>query len=775
MFRNRGLLRALAELSPRARYAWAVLLALVVLAGQMLLRSVDEGRVPFLLFNPAIVFAAAAFGSAPALLVYGAGLLFGLHVFAPAALSHAGPDRAALLAYAMMGFVYIYLGQLGRIYAGRALRAEHQLVADRLAESEARHTYLHELLLQAPGFVAVLRGPEHIIELTNDAFDELVGRRDLTGRAFRAAVPELAGQALMAHLDEAFRTGGRYSARDTEVLVRPGPGDVPQPRFIDFALQPTTAGAAVTGVFIAGVDVTARKLARDALLLNEERLKDGLQAARMAVWDWDLLTDQVHFSDSAVAIFGASLDELRQPWHLLHPDDVPRLRLARERALAERGTYLETVRARRADTGAELWIEVRGRVLVDQAGMPRTLRGVTIDVTLRHVAELGLREAERRKDEFLAMLAHELRNPLAPISAAATMLQHRGVTPAQVEQASAIIGRQAAHMVRLVDDLLDAARISRGKVELRYEPFDLALSVEDAIEQVRPLLERKGLVLTVRRPSQALPVDGDRARLTQVVANLLNNAARYTPDGGAIDVTLAASGSSVRVTVSDNGCGIAPALLPGVFELFTQGQRSRDRTQGGLGIGLAIVHGLVRMHGGRVAAYSDGPGQGARFEVTLPLAPPQANQAPLAAGDAPAAAGHREVLPDGMTVLVVDDNRDAADTLAALLRSHGVHCVVEYGAAAALQRAMRERPRVCILDIGLPDMDGIELARQLRARQDGPLLLVAQSGYGQAHDRAAGLAAGFDHYFVKPVAVGSLLAVLAQALQPGAAPALAAS
>ncbi|AVR96815.1 hybrid sensor histidine kinase/response regulator [Pseudoduganella armeniaca] len=773
MFRNRGLLRALAELSPRARFAWAALLALAVLAGQVLLRSVDEGKVPFLLFNPAIVFAAAAFGIWPAMLVYGTGLLFGLHVFMSAALTLAGPQRAALLAYAVMGFVYIYLGQLGRIYAGRAMRAERQLVADRLAQSEARRAYLHDLLLQAPGFVAVLRGPEHVIELTNEAFDELVGRRDLTGRVFRAAVPELAGQALMAHLDEAFRTGGRYSARDTEVLVRPAPGAAPRTHFIDFALQPTNTGAEVTGVFIAGVDVTARKLARDALLLNEERLKDGLQAARMAVWDCDLATEQVHFSDSAVAIFGASLDVLRQPWHLLHPDDVPRLRLARERALAERGTYLETVRARRADTGAELWIEVRGRVLTDQAGVPRTLRGVTIDVTLRHVAELGLREAERRKDEFLAMLAHELRNPLAPISAAATMLQHPGATPPQVERASAIIGRQAAHMVRLVDDLLDAARISRGKVELRYEPFDLALSVEDAVEQVRPLLERKGHVLTVRGSPQPLPVDGDRARLTQVVANLLNNAARYTPDGGAIEVALAASATSVHVTVSDNGCGIAPALLPGVFDMFTQGQRGRDRTQGGLGIGLAIVHGLVRMHGGRVAAFSDGAGQGARFEVTLPLALPRAGGAALSPHGAAARQGPQEGPPPGTTVLVVDDNRDAADTLAALLHSHGMHCTVEYGAVAALQRAVRERPRVCILDIGLPDMDGIELARQLRQRLDGPLLLLAQSGYGQAHDRAAGLAAGFDHYFVKPVALETLLAVLAQALQPGAAQALA--
>ena len=760
MFRNRSLLRAIAALSPGSRYAWAAALALFVLAAQALLRTVDGGRVPFLLVNPAIVFAAAAFGSGPALLVYATGMLYGLHLFAPDAnpLLLEEPEQAAMLAYAAMGFVYIYLGHLGRIYAGRALRAERQLVADRLAESEARRAYLHDLLLQAPGFVAVLRGPEHVIDLTNEAFDELIGRRGLTGRAFGAAVPELAGQALMSHLDRAYRTGGRFSARDTEVWVRLDAKAPAQLRYIDFVLQPTTVGADVTGVFIAGVDVTARKLARDALLLNEERLEDGRQAARMAVWDWDLATDDVRFSDSAVAIFGASVEALRRPWHLLHPDDVARLRLAQERALAERGSYLETVRAHRADTGAELWIEMRARVLTDAAGVPRTLRGVTLDVTLRHVAELGLREAERRKDEFLAMLAHELRNPLAPISAAATMLQHPGVQAAQVERASAIIGRQAAHMVRLVDDLLDAARISRGKVELRYEPFDFAAAVEDAIEQVRPLVERKRHALEVHWPRQLALVDGDRARLTQVVSNLLNNAARYTAEGGRIDVTLEVAGPTVRLAVADNGCGIAPTLLPGVFELFTQGQRGRDRTQGGLGIGLAIVHGLVRMHGGRVRAHSDGPGLGARFEVTLPLS---REKVPVSA---PPVRGSQDALAaPGLTVLLVDDNQDAADALAALLTSGGLRCAVEYAPEPALQRALGERPDVCILDIGLPGMDGLELARRLRAGLGDAVLLIAQSGYGQAHDRAAGIAAGFDHYFVKPVEAAALFDVLRRA------------
>jgi PAS domain S-box-containing protein len=767
MFRNRGMLRAIAALSPGSRYAWAAVLALLVLVAQALLRTLDGGRVPFLMVNPAIVFAAAAFGSGPALLVYATGLLYGLHLFAPDAnpVLMAGPEQAALLAYAAMGFVYIYLGHLGRIYAGRALRAEHQLAADRLAESEARRAYLHDLLLQAPGFVAVLRGPEHVIELTNEAFDELVGRRDLTGRAFGEAVPELAGQAFTAHLDRAYRTGGRYSARDTEVWVRLDPGSDAQLRYIDFVLQPTTVGVEVTGVFIAGVDVTARKLARDALLLNEERLEDGLQAARMAVWDWDLVADEVSFSDSAVAIFGASVEALRRPWHLLHPDDVARLRLAQERALAERGSYLETVRAHRADTGAELWIEVRARVLSDADGVPRILRGVTLDVTLRHVAELGLRESERRKDEFLAMLAHELRNPLAPISAAATMLQHPGVQPALVERASAIIGRQAAHMVRLVDDLLDAARISRGKVELRYEPFDFATAVEDAIEQVKPLVERKRHALAVQRPRDIALVDGDRARLTQVVCNLLNNAARYTTEGGRIDVTLAVSGPSVRLTVADNGCGIAPTLLPGVFDLFTQGQRGRDRTQGGLGIGLAIVHGLVRMHGGRVCAHSDGPGQGARFDVTLPLSREMAPVPTPAVPQPPGAFAY-----PGLKVLLVDDNQDAADALAALLASAGLRCAVEYAPEPALQRALRERPDVCILDIGLPGMDGLELARRLRAGLGGAVLLIAQSGYGQAHDRAAGIAAGFDHYFVKPVDTGALFDVLGRTRRATAQP-----
>jgi CheY-like chemotaxis protein len=319
-------------------------------------------------------------------------------------------------------------------------------------------------------------------------------------------------------------------------------------------------------------------------------------------------------------------------------------------------------------------------------------------------------------------------------------------------------------MARLVDDLLDVSRISRGQIALRTEPVDLAAAVARAVEISRPLIDARHHALTVEVPPEPLPVDGDLTRLAQVFANLLNNAAKYTPDGGRVGLTVAHAGDTAEVRVRDTGVGIPPNLLPLVFDLFTQAERSLDRAQGGLGIGLSLVKTLVELHGGTVEAHSDGPGRGSEFVVRLPLteaAAPGAVPGVDAARPAPHSA-HRS--PHAQRVLVVDDNVDAATSMTVVLRAAGYATEAAHDGPAALALARDFRPEVALLDIGLPGMDGFELARRLRAEADGrPLLLIALTGYGGEDARRRAEAAGIDGYLVKPVDPEEVLALLQRA------------
>jgi CheY-like chemotaxis protein/two-component sensor histidine kinase len=370
-----------------------------------------------------------------------------------------------------------------------------------------------------------------------------------------------------------------------------------------------------------------------------------------------------------------------------------------------------------------------------------------------------LQVADRRKDEFLAMLAHELRNPLAPISTAAQLLRLSSRDPQVVCQASEIISRQIAHMTDLVDDLLDVSRVTRGLIRVDRARLDLRDTIAEAIEQVQAAVSRRSQILEQDIADQPLCVEGDAARLVQVLTNLLTNANKYTPPGGRISVRAWAEGEDVLVSVADTGCGIEPALLPHVFELFTQGRRTPDRSQGGLGIGLALVCSIVRLHDGQIDAHSEGPGRGSRFVLHLPRVE---SAAPVA--DVPAVAPDPARPAAGTRFLVVDDNADAACSLAQLLRTEGYPAVVAFDAEEAL-RVMRESPAfdVCVLDIGLPDMTGHELARRILASSPRRPLLVALTGYGQPEDREESLQSGFDHHLVKPVATPSLLALVAAA------------
>jgi signal transduction histidine kinase len=367
-------------------------------------------------------------------------------------------------------------------------------------------------------------------------------------------------------------------------------------------------------------------------------------------------------------------------------------------------------------------------------------------------------EADRRKDEFLAMLGHELRNPLAPIGAAAQLLGLTADNAGKVRSTSQIIARQVKHMTSLIDDLLDVARVTRGLITLDREVVGIGQILTEAAEQVEPMLRAKGQELTLNPPAERFNVEGDRKRLVQVFANVLQNAVKYTPNGGRIDVSAQADANEGCVRITDNGIGMAPEMVDHVFDLFAQAERSADRSQGGLGLGLSIVESLVRSHGGGVEAHSDGLGKGSTFTIRLPVHAGESLAARASDGEAGAADA-----AVSLRAMVVDDNQDAADTLAMLLEAGGYQVGVHYTAREALAAVGASRPHICLLDIGLPDMNGNELARELRQLPEtASAVLIAVTGYGQQEDRDNSRAAGFDHHLVKPVDVDQLMRMLSK-------------
>ncbi len=377
---------------------------------------------------------------------------------------------------------------------------------------------------------------------------------------------------------------------------------------------------------------------------------------------------------------------------------------------------------------------------------------------LEHRAQTqrALSEADRRKDEFLAMLAHELRNPLAPIGAAAELLQLSNGDPARTQKASVIISRQVKHMTGLVDDLLDVSRVTRGRVKLEEAIVDVYQIVVEAVEQVRPLIESKRHNLALHTSPEMGLVRADPKRLLQVLTNLLTNAAKYTPEGGCITVELSVRDGNVSLCVIDNGLGMSPELLAHCFEMFVQAERTSDRAAGGLGIGLALVRSLVELQGGSVRAESQGPGKGSRFTVTLPRVRRKPDVTP-----APASVTADLDVRHRLKVLIVDDNEDAAEVLCMLIEEMGHNTMVEHHPTHALRRAQHEPPDVCLLDIGLPDIDGYELARRLRTMLGSRVALIAVTGYGQPQDRETAFAAGFDDHFTKPLEIERLMTLLA--------------
>ncbi|MGH8666923.1 MAG: response regulator [Burkholderiales bacterium] len=403
--------------------------------------------------------------------------------------------------------------------------------------------------------------------------------------------------------------------------------------------------------------------------------------------------------------------------------------------------------------------------------LERTNRSLQKEIAERIRAQSALEDADRRKDDFLAMLSHELRNPLAAMQGAIELMQRKPIEDPQLAWARAVLARQNQHLSRLIEDLLDVSRITRGVLALKKVPVDLREMLEHALEAVRPMIAAQQHALSVKMPGAPVPVLGDPVRLTQVVSNLLSNAAKYTEAEGRISLTLAITGAGDNaqavIAVEDNGCGIDAAALPRLFEPSTHAERLSRGAHGGLGIGLVVVRGLAEMHGGRVEAFSEGSGRGSRFTVRLPVL-----QAAAAAGAVTEPAPVRAACGNGaLRILVVDDNEDSAESMSMLLQCDGHDTDTAYSGETALRLACSLRPDVVLLDIGMPGMLGYEVARRLRSLDEtGKAMLIAVTGYGRESDVAKAIAAGFDHHLVKPVdfdKLRSLLATRQGSLQSG--------
>jgi PAS domain S-box-containing protein len=519
----------------------------------------------------------------------------------------------------------------------------------------------------------------------------------------------------------------------------------------DYLVKPFSARELVARVGARLELLRMRRETERTLREREEQLRLATEAAEVGLWDLDLTTDTLYWPPRVKAMFGISPDapvSMADFYSGLHPADRQHTSEAFAAACdpQRRALYDVEYRTVGKEDGRLRWVAAKGRGIFAAGGRCVRVLGTAIDITARKSIEAALDEANRRKDEFLAMLAHELRNPLAPIGNASELLARIIVDDSRAETAVQMIKRQVAQLTRLVDDLLDVSRITQGRVELRREPVELATVLAQAVETVGALVRVKRHELSVVSHYEPLYVDGDLVRLVQCVGNLLANAAKYTDPGGKIRVQTRAEDAQAVIEVTDNGAGIGPELLPRVFDLFVQSDRTLDRAQGGLGIGLSIVKRLTEMHAGQVTAHSPGPGLGSTFAIRLPrIARP-------------------EVMPETgairappQRILIVDDNADSAHSLALLLTLSGHTTRVALSSEEALAGAVSFEPQVALLDIGLPRMNGYELARRLRRAPNlAAVRLIALTGYGQTEDRERALAAGFDDHLIKPVDLSAL-------------------
>jgi PAS domain S-box-containing protein len=574
-------------------------------------------------------------------------------------------------------------------------------------------------------------------------------------------VNERTRQPTLNPVEKVLREGAIAGLANHTVLISKSGTECP---IEDSAAPIRDAEGRIIGVVLVFHSVSDQRQVEDDLKRSEQRYSLTADAVDGIIYDLDVRTGNTRRSEGLFEVVGYHPDEVppTADWwdEQIHPDDLPRVNGEHQLAVATGADrFVTTYRVRHKDGR---WLHVMDRALFERNAADKVVRilGCAVDISEQKQAEETLREDDRRKDEFLATLAHELRNPLAPLRNALEVMR---LDPGNLEMfahLNEIMERQLGHLVRLVDDLLDVSRITRGKIELRSERIDVAKVVESALETSRPLIEAENHQLSVLLPGHPVFVMGDLTRLAQVVSNLLNNSAKYTPPHGQIGLTVEANGGELLIRVRDNGLGIPPTMLPRVFNMFTQVERTRDHAQGGLGIGLTLVRRLVEMHKGRVEAFSEGSNKGSEFVIHLPLAP-------VSSEDFRSDGAADTHLQDGavrsrLRVLVVDDNLDSLTSLAMLLRMSGDEVRTATDGAAALDVAKAFRPEVVLLDLGLPGMDGYEVGRRIRKMPEArSAVLVAQTGWGQDEDRRRSAEAGFNAHLVKPVDPAELQRILA--------------
>ena len=607
---------------------------------------------------------------------------------------------------------------------------------------------LQALFQQTPGFAAVLRGPDHVFEIANQSFLQLTGFREVLGKPVAQALPEVIGQGFVDLLNKVYESGEAYVGRSMRIKLEQERGMPMSEAYLNFVYQPLTdSSGQVDGIFVQGYDVTQEHQAQEALLAFSNSIPaiswtaDAGGAFERVNSQWTRYTGQ------------AAQDATGAGWRAaVHPDDSPAAWRADEGSGEWEGEY----RLRRHD-GIYHWFITRAVVQRGADGGVLRWFGTTTNIEEARKTADALRNADRQKDEFLATLAHELRNPLAPIRTAARLLVAAGQDEAVRTRATCVIQRQAGHMAHLLDDLIDIARITQRRLELKKVPVAIAPLVESAVEAAQPGIDAKHHTLRVVMPDEALWIQADPVRMAQVLSNLLNNAAKYTDAGGIITLDIRPEDDQLVFGVTDNGIGMSPATLQKVFQMFAQEQAALDRSEGGLGIGLALSKGLVELHGGEVSARSAGPGLGSRFEVSIPYGLTTcAERATDENRDAPV----KPARP--VTILIADDNLDSAETLAELLRIDGYTVVTAPDGLQAVDLAIALQPDVMVLDIGMPGLNGYEVAQRIRLQPEGNFpLLIAATGWGQEDDRLKAIQAGFDLHLTKPFDPQELLDVIA--------------
>jgi PAS domain S-box-containing protein len=742
-------------------YGLAVLTAVAALVVRWPLWDPLGGRSPYLTFFPAVVFSAYYGGLRPGLFcaLFSGALAFGFRVesrswttpFAEFTDGRVASDGVALMLFLVTSLVICRL--IESLHSVRRRLEWSQARSQRLVDSDVVGVVQWDL-----DSGVITDANDLFLRMTGFGWDDLDNER----LNLRSLVPP-EWQALEDQAIAELRAARRLAPSEKEFVRRDG-GRVPV--IVGSALFDDSDREGVSFV----LDISKRKaaeLATEAAIYRQGEALALLDAlldhAPVGFAFFDREHRYVRVNDFLAEATGRpALEHRGRRLRDVAPTSASQIEPLLDRVF-QTGEPVQNLEVPGEEAGPQSersWLTCLYPVR-NHAGQVEWVGAVVLDVTERKrlMAELRgraeqLAENDRRKDEFLAMLSHELRNPLAPIRNAVHVLQEVQGGP-ELGMARDVIDRQVTHLARLVDDLLDVSRITRGKVALRRKSFVLADVLDQAVETTRPLIAARRHALTVEVAKDMPELFADPTRIEQVVANLLNNAAKYTDEGGHITLRAACEGSEAVIRVRDGGVGIPADVLPHVFELFAQAERTLDRAQGGLGIGLTLVKSLVEQHGGRVEAFSAGPGRGSEFVVRLPLSTgPAAADAPAAARPSAASTLHR--------ILVVDDNADAADTLAMLLRLRGYDVRVARDGPAALDAADEFHPDLVLLDIGLPGMEGYAVARALRSGESSARpRLVALTGYGRDEDRRRSAEAGFDDHLVKPVAPDALLEVLA--------------